>query len=487
MTVHVYVYENTATTLWFESLVVCEGGPWVLIREYDKEIPDPPGPGGTTDYNQLSNLPSINNVQVKGSKSSEQYNIINMTQAEKTKLTGLADIKQIGDGLELDPSTGTLSNTGGQGGTVDQTYDATSTNAQSGTAVAQAVAPKANQSSVTALYNTTEQLKTDINSVNADLQDFKSDYQMDMGGILQTLGEKPDISVLNDSASIATTTDGTPQRLAIGLEDNTDKIRVNIRNGASEKQMHAETEQSMKRPADAGLAPVLEIPNNAQLMTTQDPQAQTFAYVMMGDNTAWVGELTTNTSPYVYKRLGTDTTMVTLEVAKDGDEWGLRAYDGTMDQKNWRFFTSSPVIPRVQSWLEGVATTEEVNAGDAALQAQINEIPVGNNFEVGAEKWYGTYRVDGVTYQVYSKLLDIGPLPSTAGVTNYPHGITGIKQILQINGFTNDGFVMNAPRQNVQDNISIYQAQKSGNIAVEVGKDRSSKTGFVMLIYAKNN
>ena len=112
---------------------------------------------------------------------------------------------------------------------------------------------------------------------------------------------------------------------------------------------------------------------------------------------------------------------------------------------------------------------------------------IGANFEVGVEKWYGTYRVDGVTYQVYSKLLDIGPLPSAAGVTNYPHGITGIKQILQINGFTNDGFVMNAPRQTAADNISIYQAQKSGNIAVEVGKDRSSKTGFVMLIYAKNN
>ena len=111
----------------------------------------------------------------------------------------------------------------------------------------------------------------------------------------------------------------------------------------------------------------------------------------------------------------------------------------------------------------------------------------GVNFEVGVEKWYGTYTADGVTYQVYSKLLDIGPLPSAAGVTNYPHGITGIKQILQINGFTNDGFVMNAPRQVASDNISIYQAQKSGNIAVEVGKDRSSKSGFVMLIYAKNN
>lgn len=113
--------------------------------------------------------------------------------------------------------------------------------------------------------------------------------------------------------------------------------------------------------------------------------------------------------------------------------------------------------------------------------------PVGTHFEVGAEKWYGTYTAGGVTYQVYSKLLDIGALPSAAGAAQYPHGITGINQILQISGFTDDGFVMNAPRQNAQDNISIYQAQKSGNIVIEVGKDRSSKTGFVMLIYAKNN
>ena len=112
---------------------------------------------------------------------------------------------------------------------------------------------------------------------------------------------------------------------------------------------------------------------------------------------------------------------------------------------------------------------------------------IGTNFEVGVEKWYGTYTENGVTYQVYSKLIDIGALPSAAGVTQYPHGITGIKQVLQINGFTNDGFVMNAPRQNAQDNITIYQAQKNGNIVVEVGKDRSGKNGFVMLIYAKNN
>ena len=75
MIVHVYVYENTETTLWFESLVVCEGGPWQLIREYDKEIPDPVGPGGTTDYNQLQNRPQINSVLLSGNKTSQDLKI----------------------------------------------------------------------------------------------------------------------------------------------------------------------------------------------------------------------------------------------------------------------------------------------------------------------------------------------------------------------------------------------------------------------------
>lgn len=112
---------------------------------------------------------------------------------------------------------------------------------------------------------------------------------------------------------------------------------------------------------------------------------------------------------------------------------------------------------------------------------------VGVHMEVGVEKPYGTYTEDGVTYQVYSKIIKIDTLPAQAGIEGYPHGITGIKQILQVYGFTTDGFVLNAPRQNIQDNISIYQVQKAGNIAIEVGKDRSSKSAYVCLVYAKNN
>lgn len=38
---------------------------------------------GTDDYNQLTNIPKINNVDVKGSKSLEDYDIESASEAKK--------------------------------------------------------------------------------------------------------------------------------------------------------------------------------------------------------------------------------------------------------------------------------------------------------------------------------------------------------------------------------------------------------------------
>lgn len=134
-----------------------------------------------------------------------------------------------------------------------------------------------------------------------------------------------------------------------------------------------------------------------------------------------------------------------------------------------------------------------VDTADTNLQNQLDTLTgrVGQNFEVGKEKWYGTYTDEnGITYQVYSKMVYIPALPSTPGITTYSHGVSNIKQILSIYGFTTDGFVLNAPRQVASDNITIYQASKSSSnqtFSIEVGKDRSSKKAYVVMIYAKNN
>lgn len=118
-------------------------------------------------------------------------------------------------------------------------------------------------------------------------------------------------------------------------------------------------------------------------------------------------------------------------------------------------------------------------------------VEAGFHVAVGQERWVGTYTDENnVTYQVYSKQVYIPALPDTAGVTTYEHGIENIKQILDIYGSTTDGFVLNAPRQTVTDNITIYQASRSASnktFSIEVGKDRSNKKAYVTVIYAKNN
>lgn len=117
-------------------------------------------------------------------------------------------------------------------------------------------------------------------------------------------------------------------------------------------------------------------------------------------------------------------------------------------------------------------------------------IQTGVQMEVGVEKWYGTWRFQNVTYQVYTKTIFIDALPSSAGITTYDHGISNIKQILGVYGFGTNGFVLNAPRQVTSDNIAIYQVSKSETnktFSIEVGKNRSNMGAYVTLIYAKNN
>ena len=166
-----------------------------------------------------------------------------------------------------------------------------------------------------------------------------------------------------------------------------------------------------------------------------------------------------------------------------GDFYSPMAYSSSFVQP-----TGKPYADSVAGNLANLTTTEKTN-----LVGAVNEINgnLGTHLAVGKETWYGTYTDENnVVYQVYSKVVYIPALPSAAGITTYSHGVSNIKQILSIYGFTTDGFVLNAPRQTASDNIAIYQASKNPTnqtFSIEVGKDRSSKSAYVVMVYAKNN
>lgn len=88
------------------------------------------GGGGTTDYNQLTNKPSINGVVLTGNKTTSDLGIEENVQADWDEADSTAPSY-----IKNKPNIPS-------GVVVDTTYDGTSQNAQAGTAVAQAISTK---------------------------------------------------------------------------------------------------------------------------------------------------------------------------------------------------------------------------------------------------------------------------------------------------------------------------------------------------------
>ena len=177
----------------------------------------------------------------------------------------------------------------------------------------------------------------------------------------------------------------------------------------------------------------------------------------------------------------TDTFVLLSTILEYDDGFFVRQYY-LYDRNVWNSFDHM-----LQDELVSGTNIKTINNKSIVGSGNIEIQGGGMDFEVGVEKPYGTFTDDGTTYQVYSKVIYISALPSASGITNYPHGVTNIKQVLSMYGICTNGMVMNTPRQTTSDNIGIYQVQKSGNFAIEVGKDRSSIGAYVTMIYAKNN
>lgn len=107
--------------------------------------------GGTSNYEQLTNKPSINNVTLTGNKTTSELGIVENVQADWTQTDTTADdyIKN----KPTIPAAQVNADWNAVSGvaqilnkptipTVDQSYSASSTNAQSGTAVASAISGK---------------------------------------------------------------------------------------------------------------------------------------------------------------------------------------------------------------------------------------------------------------------------------------------------------------------------------------------------------
>ena len=239
------------------------------------------------------------------------------------------------------------------------------------------------------------------------------------------------------------------------------------------------------------------VKNGAEYYTaytySRDDEAETFIIVCLGAVEGLIGS-----KFFWFNQIGNDSIVFDRVTDSPSTRFGTAYRSDTLyyasvrktanDQMLFAVYNNTPDLVDVNFYCN------DPRGGTGNIQLPTKGYVDGKsgvNIKVGEEKWQGTYTDEnGETFQVYSKMVYIPALPATAGITTYDHGVSNIKQILNIYGFTTDGFVLNAPRQNAQDNIAIYQASKSATnqtFSIEVGKDRSNKAAYVVMVYAKNN
>lgn len=112
------------------------------------------GGGGTTNYHYLNNKPKINGVELDGNKTSEELGI-----------TGTE--YEAGNGIVIEENTIAVDNT-----------------------VARTIAIDNLSARISAQDNRIEQQNTNISNIDTELNTFKEDYLIDMGGIVEEINNR---------------------------------------------------------------------------------------------------------------------------------------------------------------------------------------------------------------------------------------------------------------------------------------------------------
>lgn len=148
------------------------------------------GGGGTSNYNQLTNKPSINGVTLTGDKTTSDLGIVENVQADWDEADSTAPSY-----IQNKPNIPS-------GVVVDTTYDGTSENAQAGTAVAQAISTKVDKVTGKGLstndYTTEEKDKLAGIASGAEVN-VQSDWSQSDSTADDYIKNKPTISTVNDA------------------------------------------------------------------------------------------------------------------------------------------------------------------------------------------------------------------------------------------------------------------------------------------------
>lgn len=108
-------------------------------------------------------------------------------------------------------------------------------------------------------------------------------------------------------------------------------------------------------------------------------------------------------------------------------------------------------------------------------------------YVVGAEILIGEWVENGVTYNLFRKVVDCGEMPN-AGSKTVPHGITNFHKITHIFGSVNKSDNSNTlplPFAATSANYNIYIAVGKNNITLQPGSDRTGYLATVVIEFAR--
>lgn len=110
--------------------------------------------------------------------------------------------------------------------------------------------------------------------------------------------------------------------------------------------------------------------------------------------------------------------------------------------------------------------------------------------QVGSEQKVGAWFEDGVTYDLYEKVVSLGPLPN--GTAENPatitvdHGITDKVRFVDTKGFAYGSNNLSIPFVNANGSLFIYMGVGNTKITITANSDRSGLNGYAYLKFIRN-
>lgn len=289
------------------------------------------GGGGTTDYTDLTNKPSINGVVLTGNKTTSDLGIEENVQANWTQTDTTAD-----DYIKNKPTIPAPV-------TVDQTYSATSSNAQSGVAVAQAISTKVDK----------------VTGKGLSTNDFTNADKTNLETAL---------TKANSAAPQSTTYTKTEVDAALAAKINASDVDSALSSTSKNPVQNKAVQAPVARLVDAGAKNLLKI-----TATTQTINGVTFT--VNADQTVTLNGTNTGTSTAAFVIVPNRQAIL----IPDGDYWlsgcPQGGDDGTFDLRWFRYSPNASAYDRGS----GVAIHKSGNTAESNIEIVVKSGVTVNN------------------------------------------------------------------------------------------------------------